>query len=145
MQETTLQTPPDDSPLEVLHVLLLLQAAMGLLSGAAMLLFMGGDPMAIPLALGVPLLLIVVAAGVVRRWRWARRVAIVAQSLILLAFVISLLLGLLAALNFSVSLMTLITNLVLPISLIKLLRHSKAEVAALPAAEPIEANAANAA
>ena len=67
MQETTLQNSPDESPLEVLHVLLLLQAAMGLLSGAAMMLFMGGNPLAIPLSLGVPLLLIVVAAGVVRR------------------------------------------------------------------------------
>ncbi len=145
MQETTLQNSPDESPLEVLHVLLLLQAAMGLLSGAAMMLFMGGNPLAIPLSLGVPLLLIVAAAGVVRRWCWARRVAIVALSLILLAFVISLLLSLLAQLNFSVSLMTLITNIVLPISLIKLLRQSKAKAAALPASEPIDASAASAA
>ena len=65
--------------------------------------------------------------------------------MILLAFVISLLLSLLAQLNLSVSLMTLITNIVLPISLIKLLRQSKAKAAALPASEPIDASAASAA
>ena len=129
MQKLTLQSHGDASWLEVLHVLLLMQAAMGLLSGAAMLLFMGGNPLSIPLALGVPLLMLVLAAGVVRGWRWARRVASVVQWLILVGFLISLLLGLLAALDFSISLMTLITNLVMPITLIKLLRLAKAAAA----------------
>jgi hypothetical protein len=130
MRESTLQIQEDESRLEVAHVLLLLQGAMGLLSGTAMLLFMGGNPIALPLALGVPLLLFVLAAGVVRRWRWARKTAVVLQSLILLAFVVSFLLGLLAQLDFSINLMTLITNVALPVALIRLLRRPKAVAAA---------------
>ncbi|HEY7466116.1 MAG TPA: hypothetical protein VIB47_05430 [Dehalococcoidia bacterium] len=133
MRESTLQVQEDDSRLEVAHVLLLLQGAMGLLSGAAMLLFMGGNPIALPLALGVPLLLFVLAAGVVRRWRWARKTAVILQSIILLAFVVSFLLGLLAQLDFSINLMTLITNVALPVALIRLLRRPKAAAVAVSA------------
>lgn len=107
---------------------------MGLLSGAAMLIFMGGNPLALPLALGVPLLLFVSAAGVVRRWRWARTCAVILQWIVLLAFVLSLLLGLLAQLDFSLNLMTLITNVALPVTLIRLLpkpRHAVVSVSSL--------------
>ena len=76
----------DESRLDVVHVLLLLQGAMGLLSGVAMLIFMGGSPLALPLGLGVPLLLFVAAAGVVRRWRWARKTAVIVQWLVLIGF-----------------------------------------------------------
>jgi hypothetical protein len=133
MRESTLQVQEDDSRLEVAHVLLLLQGAMGLLSGAAMLIFMGGNPIALPLALGVPLLLFVLAAGIVRRWRWARKTAVILQSIILLAFVVSFLLGLLAQLDFSINLMTLITNVALPVALIRLLRRPKAAAVAVSA------------
>jgi hypothetical protein len=133
MRESTLEPQEDESRLEVAHVLLLLQGAMGLLSGAAMLIFMGGNPIALPLALGVPLLLFVLAAGVVRGWRWARKTAVILQSLILLAFILSFLLGLLAQLDFSINLMTLITNVALPVALIRLLRRPKAVEAAVSA------------
>ena len=131
MRESTLQVQEDESRLEVAHVLLLLQGAMGLLSGTAMLIFMGGNPIALPLALGVPLLLFVLAAGIVRRWRWARKTAVILQLIILLAFVASFLLGLLAQLDFSINLMTLITNVALPVALIRLLRRPKAAAAAV--------------
>ncbi len=125
MLEPEYKPSMDDSRLEVVHVLLLLQGAMGLLSGAAMLLFMGGNPIAIPLAIGVPLLLFVLAAGVVRRWRWARKAALAVQTIVLLAFAASFLLGLLAQLDFSINVMTLMTNVALPITVIRLLQTSK--------------------
>jgi hypothetical protein len=131
MRESTLQVQEDESRLEVAHVLLLLQGAMGLLSGAAMLIFLGGNPIALPLALGGPLLLFVLAAGIGRRWRWARKTAVILQSIILLAFVASFLLGLLAQLDFSINLMTLITNVALPVALIRLLRRPKATAVAV--------------
>lgn len=110
---------------DVTYVLLLLQGAMALLSGLAMLLFMQGNPLVLPIALGTPALLFVVAAGVVRNRRWARRVAIVVESLILAGFAVSLLIGLLPPIDFSINLLTLITNLVLPVALIRLLRRSR--------------------
>jgi hypothetical protein len=137
----------DASRLEVVHVLLLLQAAFGVLSGGVMLLFSGGNPLAIPVALGTPLLLIVLAAGVVRRWRWARRTALVVQWLVLLAFALSFLLGLFKEVDFSINLLTLITNVLLPISILRLLRRRRgaadADVpAANPAATPVSTPAA---
>jgi hypothetical protein len=133
MRDSMLQPQDDESRAEVVHVLLLLQGAMGLLSGAAMLIFMGGNPIALPLALGMPALIFVLAAGVVRDWRWARKTAVILQWLILVAFGLSFLLGLLAALDFSINLMTLITNVVLPIALIRLLPRPKTFAAAVSA------------
>jgi hypothetical protein len=133
MRDSTLQPRDDESRMEVVHVLLLLQGAMGLLSGAAMLIFMGGNPIALPLALGVPVLIFVLAAGVVRGWRWARKTAVILQWLILVAFGLSFLLGLLAALDFSINLMTLITNVALPVALIRLLPRPKMLAAAVSA------------
>jgi hypothetical protein len=120
-----------------LHALLLLQGAMMLLAGAAMLLFTGGNPAVMPLTLGVPLLLFVLAAGTVRRWRWARRATLVVQWLTLLGFGLSLLLGLLDQVDFTLNLMTLLTNVVLPVSVIRLLRRPKA--AAVAAHEALRA------
>jgi hypothetical protein len=116
-------TATDQSRLDVVHVLLLIQAALGTLSGLAMLLFMGGNALALPLTLGVPLLLFVVAAAVARRRRWALKLAVLCQFIILAGFVFSFLLGLLAQLDFSLNLATLLTNLALPIWLIKLVRQ----------------------
>jgi hypothetical protein len=113
----------DASRLDVIHVLLLIQAALGTLSGLAMLVIMGGNPLALPLTLGVPLVLFVVAAAVARRRRWALRLAALCQFIILAGFVISLLLGLLAQLDFSLNLATLLTNVAIPIWLIKLVRQ----------------------
>jgi hypothetical protein len=56
-----------------------------------------------------------------------------AGAFILLAFILSFLLGLLAQLDFSINLMTLITNVALPVALIRLLRRPKAVEAAVSA------------
>ncbi|HEY7269367.1 MAG TPA: hypothetical protein VH951_06040 [Dehalococcoidia bacterium] len=126
---------PDSTTIDVLHMLLLLQGAMLLLSGLMMFVFSGASPLALPLTIGVPLLLFVLAAGTVRRWRWVRRVTMVVQTLTLLAFALSFLLGLLAALDFSLNLLTLITNVVLPVSVIALARRMPRAVAAVAAVE----------
>jgi hypothetical protein len=128
-------TATDESRLDVVHVLLLIQAALGTLSGLAMLLFMGGNPLALPLTSGVPLLLFVVAAGVARRRRWALKLAVLCQFIILAGFMLSFLLGLLAQLDFSLNLATLLTNLAIPIWLIKLVRQLQREAIAGRAVE----------
>jgi hypothetical protein len=120
----------DTSLLDVIHVLLLLQGAIGVLGGLAMLLFMGGNPLVLPVTLGTPLLLLVVAAGVVRRLRWAFSVATAIQALTLLGFVVSFLFGLLAIVDFSINLLTLVTNVAMPVALIRLLRSAKPAAAA---------------
>jgi hypothetical protein len=132
----------DDSRLDVLYVLLLLQAAMGLLSGGAMLLFMGGSPLALPVAVLVPVAIFAAAAGVVRRRRWALRTALVAQYVTLLGLAASFLLGLLAVLDFSINLMTLLTNVALPLTLIRLLRTQPKAAEATGAMAPAAAEAA---
>ncbi len=121
----------DLSHLDVIYILLLLQGAMGLLSGTAMFLFMAGNPSSWPLALGVPLLLFVVAVGVTRGNRWARRAAITAQAIVMLGFGASFLLGLLPQVDMSFNLMTLLTNVVMPVTLIVLLRRPIATAASL--------------
>jgi hypothetical protein len=126
--------------------MLLLQGSIGLLAGLAMLLFMAGDPLALPVTLGTPLLLFVVAAGVMRRWRWAFSVATTIQALTLLGFIASFLLGLLEVVDFSVNLLTLITNVAMPVVLIRLLRSvmpaAKARTESLPSAPRTMATAA---
>jgi hypothetical protein len=137
MTDLTASDRPDVSRLEVVHLLLLLQGAMALLSGVAMLLFMGGNPLGMPLTLGVPVLLFVLAAGTVRGWRWARSVTLGVQYLTLLGFVVSALLGMIPALGFSLNLMTLTTNVVLPVSVIRLLRRPKLAADASAALEGV--------
>jgi hypothetical protein len=126
MDDEVTSSAPDEGRAHIVHVLLLLQGAIGLLSGAAMLIFMGGNPIALPVALGVPLLLFAVAGRASKSQGWARRAALFAQWVTLLAFAISFLLGLLAQLDFSINLMTLLTNVAMPVALIKLLRKSRA-------------------
>ena len=132
----------DSSALDVLHVLLLLQGSLLLLSGLMMFVFSGLNPLSIPLTLGVPLLLFVLAAGTVRRWRWVRRATLVVQSLTLIAFALSMLLGLLAALDFSLNLLTILTNVALPVGVITIVRHAPATaVTAVAVEEPARAAA----
>ncbi len=129
----------DEGHTAVLHVLLLMQGSMGLLSGAAMLLFMGGNPLVLPIALGVPLLLFVLAAGVARRRVWARRGALVVEVLILLGFLFGFLLGFLAAIDYTITVMGLVTNAAVPIGVIGLLHvQGDAEAAASNLSEPVE-------
>ena len=138
MQQSVLEAAEDEGRLEVVHVLLLLQGAMGLLSGAAMLLFMGGNPMAIPLALGVPMLMFILAAGIVRRWQWARKAVIIIQSIVLFGLSVSVLLGLLPQVDVSLNIMTLITNVCIPIVMIRSLRNPRRTVSSPPLADSLD-------
>ena len=123
-------TPPrdyrDPSAGDVMYVLLLVQGAIGLLSGLAMLLFMHGNPLVWPVALGTPVLLFVLAGGVARNRRRSRRWASIIEWVILIGFMFSVLLSALPQLDFSFNLLTLITNVIVPVTLIKMLRRARA-------------------
>jgi len=128
---------------EVLHLLLLLQGAMLLLSGGAMLLFSGGNPAALPLAAGGPLFVFTLAAGTVRGWRWVLKATLAVECLVLLGLALSLLLSLAPGLTVSLNLMTLVTDVGLPLVIISLARPqgARARVVA-PVEDAAEARAA---
>jgi hypothetical protein len=98
----------------VAHVLLVLQAALILLAGLGELLLMG-NPAYLPLVLGGPSLLLVVASAVGRGRRWGLVAAIVIQAVPLGAYQVSLLLGLLPQLDVTVNLVGLLANVALPL------------------------------
>jgi hypothetical protein len=128
---------------EVLHLLLLLQGAMLLLSGGAMLLFSGGNPAALPLAAGGPLFVFTLAAGAVRGWRWVRKATLAVECLVLLGLALSLLLSLAPGLTVSLNLMTLVTDVGLPLAIISLARPQGARAHAVaPVEDAAETRAA---
>jgi hypothetical protein len=106
-------------PGEVVYVLLLLQAAAGLLASLGELLLMGTPIYAIlPVARAV--VLVVLAAKIVRGRLWALITVVVLEWLGLLGGWLGLLLGLLPGLAPSVTLMALVTELALPAAVIML-------------------------
>jgi hypothetical protein len=119
----TLERTQEAGLRHVLHVLLLLQGALGLLTGLAMLILMAGNPLAWPVTLGGPLLMFVLAAGSVRGWRWTRGAIVLVEALVLIGFGFGMLLGLVAALDYSLNLVTLMTNLALPLSILVLVKN----------------------
>jgi hypothetical protein len=129
--------------LEVLHLLLLLQGAILLLSGGGMLLFSGGNPSLLPLTVGAPLFVFTLAAGTVRGWRWVREGTLAVECLVLLGLVSGLLLSLAPGLSVSLNLLTLITNVGLPLAIISQARHRSVRAQATAPAERVgEARAA---
>ncbi|MGQ0549846.1 MAG: hypothetical protein ACT4PY_09305 [Armatimonadota bacterium] len=131
----------------VVVVLLLLQGAIGLVAGLGLLIFTGGNPLAIVSGFGRPVLLFVLAAGTVRGTppasgypagrRWTRKVTIVVEALSLVSFVASAVIGLLGEVDFTINLVTLITNVILPAGVIALLWNGRAQPrrAPLPAGD----------
>jgi hypothetical protein len=106
-------------PGDVVYVLLLLQAAAGLLASLGELLLMGTPIYAIlPVARAV--VLVVLAAKIVRGRRWALITVVVVEWLGLLGVWLGLLLGLLPGLAPSVTLMALVTEVALPAAVITL-------------------------
>jgi hypothetical protein len=104
---------------DVVYLLLLLQAGFGLLAMLGELLFMGN-----PLYLLVPVakaaLLFVVAAKVVSGRRWAWVTAIVVEGIGLIGFWLSLMVGLLPMLSRTVTIVGLLTEVVLPVTVMVL-------------------------
>jgi hypothetical protein len=80
---------------------------------------------------------LVVAAGVARRRRWAFKAARIVQVLLLLGFALSFLIGLLAVVDFSINLLTIIMNVAMPIGVIRLLR-SRPDLTAKRQSRPLE-------
>ena len=104
-------------PREVVYVLLTVQAAAGLLASVGELLFMGS-----PLYAVLPVLkavgLFVLAAKIVRGRRWAMIAVIVVEWLGLLGFWLGVLLALFPGFAASITLMALLTEVALPVTVI---------------------------
>lgn len=108
----------DRAPL--IFVLLLVQAAIGVLETLVTLAFTGGSPIGVGLGLlsaSLVGVLVVVATGVVRGWRWARVAATVFEGLLLAGAALRLLVrhGSLPGLVW------LLSDVALPIAVIDLL------------------------
>ena len=104
---------------DVVFVLLLVQAAAGLLASVGELVVMGS-----PLYLAAPLLkavaIMVIAGRVARGRRWALVAAVVAQWLGLLGLWFGLALGVLPGLDPTLTMVGLLTEVALPVAVIVL-------------------------
>jgi hypothetical protein len=105
---------------DVLHVLLVIQAAAGLVAMLGQLVMMGGSP----LYLAVPILkaaaLLTLSAFLFRGRRWAAITLAVLEGVTLLGLAVNAALGALPVLDFTVTLTGLITGLVLPVAILAL-------------------------
>ncbi|HLZ72121.1 MAG TPA: hypothetical protein VKV26_19620 [Dehalococcoidia bacterium] len=119
-EQTPRQPTADASRATLSFVLLLMQAAIGLLETLVTLAFAGATPIGAAVGLAsaaIVTLLVVIAAGVVRGWRWARIAATVFEGLLLLGAALRLLLRH----GTSNGLVWLLADVALPIALIDLL------------------------
>lgn len=111
---------------EIAFVLLLIQASLWFLAGLAALVFaIAGQPamlLAAALTMLVTALAMLLAVGVLERRRWARRGAVWLEALTLLGSLVLMLLPVGA----SRTLVALMTNLLLPAALLRLLAGRRA-------------------
>jgi len=112
--------PIAGGPADVVYVLLLLQAAMGLLPVLGLVLIMGGNPVYAVVPSIKPVLLLVLARGVVRGWRRAPGFVIAVESISLAGHGLNLLVGFLPQADVTVNLVTVLSNVALPLVLIAL-------------------------
>lgn len=98
----------------VAYVLLLLQAALGVLATVGMVVLMGGNPAYAVVGLFEPVVLVVLAANVARRRRWAYLTVIAIEALALLGYQLNLALGVLPQVDVTVNLVGLLTGVGLP-------------------------------
>jgi hypothetical protein len=111
----------DESRADVLYVLCLMQGAFLLLAGVGELLLMGGNPAYLLLPVAKLVLLLWLATKVVKGRRWAAYTLIVVQVVTLTGFQLQVVGGaLIPALDFTLNLVVLLTNLALPIAVIAL-------------------------
>lgn len=116
----------------VVHILVLVQAAIGValaIEAAIFLSFTGAA--AIPIALGgavAALAMLVVAGGLGRRARWARRLALIGESAVLLLALADTVLALLTGTILPPP-MAVLTRVVLPLAVILLLRRRSVRLA----------------
>ena len=106
---------------DVIYVLSLMQGAFLLLAGLGELLLMGGNPLYLVLPAAKLVLMLWLATKVVKGRRWAVITMIVVQTVTLVGFQLQWLGGLLIpALDFTVNLVGLLTNLGMPAAVIAL-------------------------
>jgi hypothetical protein len=103
---------------DVAYVLLLLQAALGVLATLGLLLLMGGNPVYLVVGFGGPVLLIILAGGVARRRRWALFTVAILEVVSLGAYYLNLLVGLLPQVDVTVNLVGLLAQVALPIAIV---------------------------
>jgi len=113
---------PPGGALDVVYVLSLMQVAFLLLAAVGEQLLMGGNPAYLVVPLIKIVLLLVFAAKALRRRRWALRGLVVLQWITLVGFGLQLIAALLPMVDFTVNLVVLLTNLLLPVAVIWLCR-----------------------
>ncbi len=111
-----------DGALDVVYVLSLIQVAFLLLAAVGEQLLMGGNPAYLVVPLIKIVLLLVFATKALRGRRWALRGLVVLQWITLVGFGLQLVGGLLPMVDFTVNLVVLITNVMLPVAVIWLCR-----------------------
>ena len=127
MSELTVPAPARDvstpgSGLDVVYVLSLLQAAFLVLAAVGEVVIMGGNPAYLLVPVVKSVLLIVCATQALRRRRWALRALFVLAWITLVGFALQLLIGLVPAVDVTVNLVGLMTNVGLPVAVILLCR-----------------------
>lgn len=110
------------SGLDVVYVLSLLQVAFLLLAAVGEVVLMGGNPAYLLLPVVKSALLIVFATRALARRRWALRALTVLAWITLVGFALQLVIGLFPAVDFTVNLVGLMTNVALPAAVILLCR-----------------------
>ncbi len=132
----------DTKGLDVVYVLSLMQAAFLLLGAVGEVVIMGGNPLYLALPVIKAALLIVVATSALRRRRWALRALVVLAWVTLAGVVLQVVVGLFPAVDYTLNLVGLMTNVALPVAVIVLCRphlrairraRREARAAALPA------------
>jgi hypothetical protein len=131
-------------PADVVLVLTLLQVAAGLLAMLGELLLMGGSPLYLPAPLAKAVLLLVLAAKIMRGRRWAMIVMIVNQALAVVGFWAGALIGMLPQLDNTITLVGVLMGLALPVGItylcatliVRAPRRPVARVGPLPPAWP---------
>jgi hypothetical protein len=125
----TMTVPLEDraTSADVAYVLMLLQAAFGVVATLGMVLLMGGSVVhaIVPLLFAVALL--VVAAKVARRRRWALIAALVVESAGLGGLMLDVVLGTLRQVDYVPTLTGLLTTVALPVAVIVLCVRSLAD------------------
>lgn len=119
--DATSVAPSDPAgPAHVAYVLLLLQAALGVLATLGMILLMGGNPAYAVVGVGEPVLLAVLAAQVARHRRWAWYTVTVVEALAVLGYQLNLLVGVVPQADVTVNPVGLLTGVGLPVAVLTL-------------------------
>jgi hypothetical protein len=106
-----------DTTTDVVYVLCLMQGAFLLLGGLGEVLLMGGNPLYLILPVVKLVLLCVFATHLARRWGLIG--ILVLQAITLAGYWIQLIVGILVpALDFTMNLVGLLTNLAMPVAII---------------------------